>query len=374
MDGFTVGGMAKGSGMIHPQLATMLAVVTTDYPLEPGEAIDFLRPAVDRSFNSISVDGECSTNDAVCLLANGASGIERTPASDTAFALALGRVCRRARRADRRRRRGRDRARRDRGHRRRRRGPGTCDRGPDRDLAARQDRALRARRELGPRARRSRLGAAQRRLRLGRRGPGDARLQRHDGARAGDAARRRAGRRQRRLPDRARPRPRRRRGELPHHRPLLRLRPHQRGLPHRDRLRSSLKVGRRGRRRGAAVAGARPRGGARGLRRARRRPADLGRAGAARAWTSRFVGGPARDERRGAAARPALAHGGQRRGLRRARAASRCRSSATRSGSTPRVSRSSASSARRSRARLLRSRTRSPPASSRSSRRSPSGR
>ncbi len=93
LDGFTVGGMAKGSGMIHPQLATMLAVVTTDYPLEPGEAIGFLRPAVDRSFNSISVDGECSTNDAVCLLANGASGIERTPASDTAFALALGRVC-----------------------------------------------------------------------------------------------------------------------------------------------------------------------------------------------------------------------------------------------------------------------------------------
>jgi glutamate N-acetyltransferase/amino-acid N-acetyltransferase len=79
--------------MIHPQLATMLAVVTTDYPLEPGEAIDFLRPAVDRSFNSISVDGECSTNDAVCLLANGESGIERTPASDVAFALALGRVC-----------------------------------------------------------------------------------------------------------------------------------------------------------------------------------------------------------------------------------------------------------------------------------------
>jgi glutamate N-acetyltransferase/amino-acid N-acetyltransferase len=93
LDGFTVGGMAKGSGMIHPLLATMLAVVTTDYPLEPGEAIGFLRPAVDRSFNSISVDGECSTNDAVCLLANGASGVERTPATDAAFALALGRVC-----------------------------------------------------------------------------------------------------------------------------------------------------------------------------------------------------------------------------------------------------------------------------------------
>ena len=92
-DGFTVGGMAKGSGMIHPHLATMLAVVTTDYPLAPGEAIAFLRPAVDTSFNAISVDGECSTNDTVCLLANGASGIARTPASDEMFALALGRVC-----------------------------------------------------------------------------------------------------------------------------------------------------------------------------------------------------------------------------------------------------------------------------------------
>jgi glutamate N-acetyltransferase / amino-acid N-acetyltransferase len=91
--GFTVGGMAKGSGMIHPQLATMLAVVTTDYPLEAGEAIDFLRPAVDASFNAISVDGECSTNDTVILLANGAGGIERTPASDAEFALCIRRVC-----------------------------------------------------------------------------------------------------------------------------------------------------------------------------------------------------------------------------------------------------------------------------------------
>jgi glutamate N-acetyltransferase/amino-acid N-acetyltransferase len=91
--GFTVGGMAKGSGMIHPQLATMLAVLTTDYPLEPGEAIEFLRPAVDLSFNAISVDGECSTNDTVLLLANGASGVERTPASDDQFALCVRKVC-----------------------------------------------------------------------------------------------------------------------------------------------------------------------------------------------------------------------------------------------------------------------------------------
>jgi glutamate N-acetyltransferase/amino-acid N-acetyltransferase len=92
-DGFTVGGMAKGSGMIHPDLATMLAFVTADYPLEPGEGIEFLRPAVDATFNAISIDGDCSTNDTVLLLANGASGVERTAASDEAFAAALHEVC-----------------------------------------------------------------------------------------------------------------------------------------------------------------------------------------------------------------------------------------------------------------------------------------
>jgi glutamate N-acetyltransferase/amino-acid N-acetyltransferase len=91
--GFAVGGMAKGSGMIHPRLATMLAVLTTDYPLEPGEAAEFLRPAVDASFNAISVDGECSTNDAVVLLANGASRVERTPASDLELAACVRAVC-----------------------------------------------------------------------------------------------------------------------------------------------------------------------------------------------------------------------------------------------------------------------------------------
>jgi len=91
--GFAVGGMAKGSGMIHPNLATMLAVVTTDYPLEPGEALELLRPAVDVSFNSITIDGECSTNDAVILLSSGAAAIQRTPATDAAFVLALRTVC-----------------------------------------------------------------------------------------------------------------------------------------------------------------------------------------------------------------------------------------------------------------------------------------
>ncbi len=92
-DGFTVGGMAKGAGMIHPVLATMLAVVTTDYPLGPGEAAGFLRPAVDESFNRISIDGECSTNDAVVLLANGASGVSRDATRDESFRAALREVC-----------------------------------------------------------------------------------------------------------------------------------------------------------------------------------------------------------------------------------------------------------------------------------------
>jgi glutamate N-acetyltransferase / amino-acid N-acetyltransferase len=92
-DGFTVGGMAKGSGMIHPDLATMLAVLTTDYPLEPGEAASLLRPAVETTFNAITVDGEPSTNDAVILLANGASGLARTAETDEVFAAALHRAC-----------------------------------------------------------------------------------------------------------------------------------------------------------------------------------------------------------------------------------------------------------------------------------------
>jgi glutamate N-acetyltransferase/amino-acid N-acetyltransferase len=88
--GFTVGGMAKGAGMIHPRLATMLVVITTDYPLAEGEPESFLRAAVAGSFNRISVDGDCSTNDAVVLLANGVSGAAR---DDDAFTGALDEVC-----------------------------------------------------------------------------------------------------------------------------------------------------------------------------------------------------------------------------------------------------------------------------------------
>lgn len=91
----TVGGMAKGSGMIHPNMATLLGVLTTDAAV-PAELLAVcLRLAVDQSFNAISVDGDTSTNDAVVLLANGASGV----AIDSGerldrFAGALDAVCR----------------------------------------------------------------------------------------------------------------------------------------------------------------------------------------------------------------------------------------------------------------------------------------
>jgi len=69
-----IGGMAKGSGMIMPNMATMLAFVTTDAAVAPGPLHVALVRATDRSFNRISVDGDTSTNDMVAVLANGASG------------------------------------------------------------------------------------------------------------------------------------------------------------------------------------------------------------------------------------------------------------------------------------------------------------
>jgi len=71
----TLGGMAKGSGMIHPDMATMLAVLTTDAAVSPQDLDYVLRRSVDRSFHRISIDGDTSTNDTVLILANGASGI-----------------------------------------------------------------------------------------------------------------------------------------------------------------------------------------------------------------------------------------------------------------------------------------------------------
>lgn len=70
----TLGGIAKGSGMIHPQMATMLAFIGTDAEIAAPDLQEALRYAVDRSFNMISVDGDTSTNDMVVVLANGRAG------------------------------------------------------------------------------------------------------------------------------------------------------------------------------------------------------------------------------------------------------------------------------------------------------------
>ena len=90
----TIGGMAKGSGMIHPNMATMLSVLTTDAAINPVVLDELLRGAVDRSFNRISVDGDTSTNDTVLVLANGASGVTvEDNTSLAAFREGLNYVC-----------------------------------------------------------------------------------------------------------------------------------------------------------------------------------------------------------------------------------------------------------------------------------------
>ena len=71
---FTVAGMAKGAGMLAPNMATMLAFLTTDAAVEPGPLADILRAAVSDSFNSMTVDGCTSTNDTVVLMASGRAG------------------------------------------------------------------------------------------------------------------------------------------------------------------------------------------------------------------------------------------------------------------------------------------------------------
>ena len=78
-NGFRIGGMVKGSGMIAPQLATMLCVITTDAVVTAGQLQAALNAGVEMSFNRIDVDGCMSTNDTVLLLASGASGIEPDP-------------------------------------------------------------------------------------------------------------------------------------------------------------------------------------------------------------------------------------------------------------------------------------------------------
>jgi glutamate N-acetyltransferase/amino-acid N-acetyltransferase len=78
----TVGGMTKGSGMIEPRMATMLGYLTTDARVEPGVLAGALRHVVDLTFNAITVDGECSTNDCVFIMASGTSGVEITDEKD----------------------------------------------------------------------------------------------------------------------------------------------------------------------------------------------------------------------------------------------------------------------------------------------------
>ena len=84
-----IGAMAKGSGMIHPNMATTLAFVTTDARCDAPTLQQMLSAAIDKSFNMCTVDGDTSTNDTMILLANGASGVEVTTEEDKAALAAL---------------------------------------------------------------------------------------------------------------------------------------------------------------------------------------------------------------------------------------------------------------------------------------------
>jgi glutamate N-acetyltransferase/amino-acid N-acetyltransferase len=93
--GFIIGGCAKGAGMIHPDMATLLGFITTDADIDAPSLRRALKRAVAQSFNVISVDGDTSTNDSIFLLANGASCQKITPGSVAyeAFIEALEYVC-----------------------------------------------------------------------------------------------------------------------------------------------------------------------------------------------------------------------------------------------------------------------------------------
>ncbi|MFW2132651.1 bifunctional glutamate N-acetyltransferase/amino-acid acetyltransferase ArgJ [Ectothiorhodospira haloalkaliphila] len=91
----TLTGIAKGSGMVHPDMATMLAYVASDARVESGLLRTMLGRCADQSFNVITVDGDTSTNDACVLAATGASGVAvESPGDRDAFEAALLRVCR----------------------------------------------------------------------------------------------------------------------------------------------------------------------------------------------------------------------------------------------------------------------------------------
>lgn len=89
----TLTGVAKGAGMIHPNMATMLVYLLTDVAAAPRELQQCLKAAVEQSFNNISIDGDTSTNDTVLLLASGKSGVNLKSVRDE-FQAALTKVCR----------------------------------------------------------------------------------------------------------------------------------------------------------------------------------------------------------------------------------------------------------------------------------------
>ncbi|MFD6355427.1 bifunctional glutamate N-acetyltransferase/amino-acid acetyltransferase ArgJ [Nocardia tengchongensis] len=88
-DKWNVGGMAKGAGMLAPSLATMLVVLTTDVVATPAQLDEALRNATKYTFDRLDVDGSCSTNDTVLLLANGASGVTPSQQDLNAAVLAV---------------------------------------------------------------------------------------------------------------------------------------------------------------------------------------------------------------------------------------------------------------------------------------------
>ncbi|KAI2603705.1 DNA replication factor C-like protein [Hypoxylon sp. NC1633] len=81
---YRIAGTTKGAGMIHPNMATLLGVIATDAPISPSVIPPILKYATDRSFNSITIDGDTSTNDTVALLANGAAGGQEIVSEDSA--------------------------------------------------------------------------------------------------------------------------------------------------------------------------------------------------------------------------------------------------------------------------------------------------
>lgn len=82
----TVGGIAKGSGMIHPNMATMLCFITTDLQIEAAALQQAVKEAADASFNMVTVDGDTSTNDSMLVLANGQAGNETVQAGGAGYA------------------------------------------------------------------------------------------------------------------------------------------------------------------------------------------------------------------------------------------------------------------------------------------------